>query len=343
MKVLLCTDGFPTAEAALEVVLYRPWEEGTEVRIITVIPPLHDLLNRVVGILGVDNMTRKAHGQLAEDAKDLLVKYSERLQKKFGNDKVSSHLLEGRPGEKIVAEAKSWDCDTIVLGAHGRNDSGEFLFGSVPEYVLSHAPCPVEILRATSISALVSEIEHNETIEEDKYLIALDDSNGSRDVMAEVLSRRWPDGARFRVITAVEPLPFQAYSGLGPWEGTGNEDFSELVRKTVTAEKANATKVLEDAISKLKEAFPEAEISMELLDGYAKDRVLNYAREWPADMIIVGSHGHRGFVEFVLGSVSKATALHAPCSVLVVRNPHLKPTPPAPPAQSPAQATPPSA
>jgi nucleotide-binding universal stress UspA family protein len=327
MKVLLCTDGFPSSEAALEVVLYRPWEEGTEVRVITVIPPLHDLLNRVVGILGVDNMARKAHAQLAEDSKTGLAKYVERLGKKFGADRVSSSLLEGRPGDKIVAEAKSWNADSIVIGAHGRNDTGDFLFGSVPEYVLGHAPCPVEILRATTLGALVSEIERDEPVEENKYLIALDDSHSSHDVMEEVLSRKWPATAHFRTIMAIEPLPFHAYSGLGPWEGTGNEEFAELVRKTVGAEKEAARQILDNAVARLKRAFPEADVSSEMVEGYAKDRLLSYAREWPADLIIMGSHGRRGFVEFVLGSVSKATALHAPCSVFVVRNPHLKPTP----------------
>lgn len=328
MKVLLCTDGYPTADAALEVVLYRPWAEGTKVRVVAVIEPLNDLLGRLVGVLGVDQVVRKAHAKLEEDTKQILSKYVARLSAKLGAENVSSVICEGRPGDKIVHEAKTWDADTIVLGAHGRNSTGEFLFGSVPEYVLSHAPCPVEILRATTSATMVSEIEQQQPIEEDKYLITLDDSQSSTDVMSEVLGRKWPENARFKVITAIEPLPFQAYSGLGPWEGSGNEEFSELVRKTVEAEKESAAQILESAVSRLKASFPNAEVTSEMLDGYAKDRLLAYAREWPADLIVLGSHGRRGFVQFVLGSVSKATALHAPCSVLVVRNPHLKPTAP---------------
>ena len=328
MKVLLCTDGFPTAEAALEVVLYRSWKAGTEVRVISVIEPLHDVLGRIVGILGVDQVARKAHAKFEEGSKEVLNRYAARLSEKFGAGNVTTTLLEGRPGERIVNEAKSWNADTIVMGAHGRNDSGDFLFGSVPEYVLSHAPCPVEILRAASAAMMVMEIERQQPIEEDKYLIALDDSAGAQDVMNEVLGRDWPPNPFFKVVTAIEPLPFQAYSGLGPWEGTGNEEFSELIRKTVEAEREAATKLLENAAARLKQTFPTAEVTTEMLEGYAKDRVLEAARDWPADLVILGSHGRRGFVQFVLGSVSKATAMHAPCSVLVVRNPHLKPTVP---------------
>jgi nucleotide-binding universal stress UspA family protein len=38
-----------------------------------------------------------------------------------------------------------------------------------------------------------------------------------------------------------------------------------------------------------------------------------------ADLIVVGSHGYRGFKRFLLGSVSQAVASHAKCSVEIVR------------------------
>jgi nucleotide-binding universal stress UspA family protein len=40
---------------------------------------------------------------------------------------------------------------------------------------------------------------------------------------------------------------------------------------------------------------------------------------WNADLIVVGSHGRRGFDRYVMGSVSESVALHAHCSVEVVR------------------------
>jgi nucleotide-binding universal stress UspA family protein len=47
--------------------------------------------------------------------------------------------------------------------------------------------------------------------------------------------------------------------------------------------------------------------------------ILNEAESWQADLIVFGSHGRSGFDRVVMGSVSEAVALHATCSVEVIR------------------------
>jgi nucleotide-binding universal stress UspA family protein len=42
-------------------------------------------------------------------------------------------------------------------------------------------------------------------------------------------------------------------------------------------------------------------------------------RKWKADLIVMASHGRRGFKKFLLGSVAESVARHARCSVLIVR------------------------
>ena len=54
-------------------------------------------------------------------------------------------------------------------------------------------------------------------------------------------------------------------------------------------------------------------------EGSAKAIIVDFAAQWPADLIVVGSHGRKGFDRFLLGSVSQAVARHALCSVQIVR------------------------
>ena len=48
-------------------------------------------------------------------------------------------------------------------------------------------------------------------------------------------------------------------------------------------------------------------------------QVCDRARDWQADLIVVGRHGRTGLTELLLGSVSNHVVHHAPCSVLVIQ------------------------
>lgn len=52
----------------------------------------------------------------------------------------------------------------------------------------------------------------------------------------------------------------------------------------------------------------------------AAPTILEYADEHDVDLIVMGSHGRRGFRRFVLGSVTAEVVRHASCPVLVVRH-----------------------
>jgi len=54
-------------------------------------------------------------------------------------------------------------------------------------------------------------------------------------------------------------------------------------------------------------------------EGDPKQKIIDRAKCWNADLIFVGSHGWKGLDHFLMGSVSEAVARNAPCSVEVVR------------------------
>lgn len=54
--------------------------------------------------------------------------------------------------------------------------------------------------------------------------------------------------------------------------------------------------------------------------GDAETQITNVATRLRADLIVMGTHGRRGFRRLVLGSVAEAVARVAPCPVLLVRS-----------------------
>lgn len=56
------------------------------------------------------------------------------------------------------------------------------------------------------------------------------------------------------------------------------------------------------------------------LVGEAGTQLCELAREWIADLIVVGRRGRTGLAEAFLGSVSNYVVHHAPCSVLVIQD-----------------------
>jgi nucleotide-binding universal stress UspA family protein len=64
-------------------------------------------------------------------------------------------------------------------------------------------------------------------------------------------------------------------------------------------------------------------VSNHVRGGFAAEEIINEAKEWEADLIIVGTHGRKGVSRFLLGSVAESVAAHAPCSVTVVKHPRL--------------------
>jgi nucleotide-binding universal stress UspA family protein len=61
---------------------------------------------------------------------------------------------------------------------------------------------------------------------------------------------------------------------------------------------------------------PGVTIKVGFRDGDPTDSILKEAQEWPADLIVMGTHGRSGFPKFWLGSVTEKVLRKAPCPVL---------------------------
>jgi nucleotide-binding universal stress UspA family protein len=146
-----------------------------------------------------------------------------------------------------------------------------------------------------------------------RIVLAIDDSEFSRAATESIATRVRPDAALVHVIHVVEldrlvppPLDFARGSEYGP-------DITSHLKVA----RAAAEAMVRAAELRLQAArFATSGL---IRDGDPRHEILNYAAEWNADWIVLGSHGRRGFDRFFMGSVSEAVARHAHCSVQIVR------------------------
>ncbi|MGD8858787.1 MAG: universal stress protein [Myxococcales bacterium] len=72
----------------------------------------------------------------------------------LGNTRLGVHVRIGKPPEAITQMAVDTRADVIVTGTHGREGLERVVLGSVAEWLVRHAPCPVVVARARDYSGL---------------------------------------------------------------------------------------------------------------------------------------------------------------------------------------------
>ena len=90
------------------------------------------------------------------------------------------------------------------------------------------------------------------------------------------------------------------------------------------ATRQRAHTIVERVITRLRDSdIRFLPISSIVVVDSPKDAIVEEAERWGADLIVVGSHGYRGPVRTLLGSVSQAVATQAKCSVEIARRHHV--------------------
>ncbi len=144
-----------------------------------------------------------------------------------------------------------------------------------------------------------------------KILLAIDGSPSSNAAVAEVARWPWPASSEVRIVTVDAPVEASLL------KSRDRSVFDELMSQ----QREESNRRLTHAMALLAERAPGLKVTMSLLEGWPKDAIVLDAERWGADRVIVGSHGYGPIRRFFLGSVSMFVAHHAPCSVLIVRNP----------------------
>lgn len=144
-----------------------------------------------------------------------------------------------------------------------------------------------------------------------KILIAIDGSSSSLAAVDEVCGRPWPAGSEVRLITVRSPVEMMLLREATHLPMRHDEIFEHPDWQSL--------RFLDEAAARLENSEAGLKVTPVLLEGRAKDVILDDAEQWHADLIMLGSRGFGVVRHIFLGSVALAVALNARCSVEIAR------------------------
>jgi nucleotide-binding universal stress UspA family protein len=143
-----------------------------------------------------------------------------------------------------------------------------------------------------------------------RILVPVDGSSTSRRGLDTAIEMARLTGASLRLVHVIDQLVFATGFEAG---ATYEHDILPRIRR-------NGARVLEDARTRV--AAAGIGVDTVLSECFARrtaDVVLDAAKEWKADLIVIGTHGRRGINRLLLGSDAEQVLRGAEVPVLVIR------------------------
>jgi len=217
--------------------------------------------------------------------------------------KIETITQVGSPADAIVQYAEDQGVDLIVMSSHGRTGSSRWVYGSVAEKVMHHAPCATAIIRAHVEVAM---------FQNRKILVPLDGSELAERALEPALALAGAvqsDVLLLRVVIGREPLP----ESMTP---TGDQAKAALEAAT-SREMAEAEAYLQKIYTTHNNQH--LFLDVQTTDGDIGDAIVSYADNQGVDLIVMSSHGRSGLGRWLHGSVAEKVLRGADCATLIIR------------------------
>jgi universal stress protein A len=266
--------------------------------------------------------------ELLEIATSEVVRWNERLRPIFPSLVNEARvLLADTPAEGILSFARERGCDLIVMATTGVSTMRAILLGSNARKVVRASSCPVLVipssnrvtadaflqraagtgLAAPTLSAKALPRRKPERRRIARMLVATDLSPASTAAIRKAIVIARANGASLLLAHAYQP-PSLILEGYVPPQAV--EMWDDSLREGVR-------KKMQPYLDEAENAGVRAEAV--ILSGSPQEAITEAAREWHADLVIVGTHGRTGVPRFFLGSVAARVVSSAPCPVMTVR------------------------
>lgn len=201
-------------------------------------------------------------------------------------------------GNEIVETAQTEHFDLIIMGTHGESPVRHFFLGSVAEYVVRYAPCPVMVL-GRGESRPVGQYK--------KILLATDFSKTSHAAAEQAVRFGKRYGARLQFLHVIDDMH------------TNRSLFYETTPISGRKLKERVRDVMEQFVQK--HQTHGVTISTRVEQGLPSTTISKVANRENFDMVVMGTSGIRGLDLYILGSVAARVLRRSNVPVLVTKLP----------------------
>lgn len=143
-----------------------------------------------------------------------------------------------------------------------------------------------------------------------KILVPVDFSECSQAALTAAIELARRDGAALEVVHVHEP-PYAVGHVTVQVPGMGEVAMVDYME-------SQARKLLDEALAE--RPLTDLAITRTLLAGLPEKVIVEHARAGGHDLLVMGTHGRRGFSRFLMGSVTERVLRSATTPVLVVRD-----------------------
>jgi nucleotide-binding universal stress UspA family protein len=144
-----------------------------------------------------------------------------------------------------------------------------------------------------------------------RILVPVDGSPTSNRGLDEAMRLARLTGAQLRLVHVVDEVAL-ALGSAAPFGGYSGDMFTQL--------REGGEALLAEGRARVEAAgLPVDTVLSDTFSGRLCDQVVEQAQAWPADLIVIGTHGRRGVGRLLMGSDAEQVLRHAPVPVLLVR------------------------
>jgi nucleotide-binding universal stress UspA family protein len=289
--IVVGVDGSRGAEQAIRWAAETAVRRGSGLRLVHAQPIVETYFyDGVLAATGADSAAVRAEGER-------VVRAAVELARWAAPDLVITTEIRSDPPSLVLIE-QSRDALMVVVGRTGHGGFTGMLVGSTAAAVLSHAHCPVAVVRGRDDTTTVAVAG--------PVVVGIDGSPASEQAIAVAFEEASQRGA---------PLV-----AAHVWMDVTRDEMYALARFVTGWESARGEeeRLLAQRLAGWQEKYPDVEVRRELVRDHPRHALLELSAT--AQLVVVGSRGRGGFTGLLLGSTSQALALHAQCPVLVVRS-----------------------